>query len=47
MFRKWLVCSWKHREYKCYPEVWGRGLKGPWHCNKCHPCGEDFKKIGA
>lgn len=37
---KWLWCSWMHRKYKCYPEIWGRGLNGPWHCAKCHKCGE-------
>lgn len=42
---KWLVCSWFHRKDLCYPEVWGRGLKGPWHCMKCHPCGEELAEI--
>ena len=37
---KWLWCSWVHRRRRCYPEVWDRGLDGPWHCPKCHPCGE-------
>ena len=45
MFKKWLICSWKHRGYRCYPEVWGRGLDGPWHCTLCHPCNEDFDKL--
>lgn len=45
---KWLWCSWQCNSKKidgpnrCYPEVWGRGLNGPWHCTKCHPCGEYF-----
>jgi hypothetical protein len=38
--KKYLFCSWAHRKHLCYPEVWGRGLKGPWHCAKCHECGE-------
>jgi len=37
---KWLWCSWLHKRRRCYPEVWDRGLDGPWHCSKCHPCGE-------
>ena len=41
----WLICSWKHRKHRCYPETWGRGLKGPWHCDKCHPCGEIFDHL--
>ena len=41
--KKYLFCKWFHDQYKCFPEVWGRGLKGPWHCDKCHPCDEDFK----
>lgn len=35
---KWLWCSWAHRRHRCYPEVWDRGLDGPWHCAKCHSC---------
>jgi len=41
--RKWFWCSWKHE--RCYPEVWGRGSEGPWHCLICHPCGEGFDLI--
>jgi len=37
-FKKWLICSWLHKKKRCYPEVWDRGLKGPWHCTKCTPC---------
>ena len=37
---KWLVCRWFHDKHRCFPEVWGRGLDGPWHCGKCHPCNE-------
>ena len=33
---KWLVCSWKHWDYRCYPQ----DPNGYWHCYKCHPCGE-------
>ena len=40
--KKWVYCLWKHYGYRCYPEVWGRGLKGLWHCEKCHPCNEDL-----
>ncbi len=39
---KWPWCSWTHNKRRCYPEVWDRGLDGPWHCEKCHPCGEDL-----
>lgn len=42
---KYLWCSWKHRKDKCYPEVWNRGLDGPWHCMRCHDCGEAFDFI--
>lgn len=40
--RKWLGCSWRHRKDRCYTEVWGRGLDGPWHCARCHPCSEEI-----
>lgn len=36
-----------HRRHRCYPEVWGRGLKGPWHCTKCHPCGLVWERRAA
>lgn len=42
---KYLYCSWAHRDYRCYPEVWGRGLDGPWHCTICHPCGEELDRL--
>lgn len=49
ILRNWLktrlICSWKHDQHKCYPEVWGRGLEGPWHCAECHPCGEEFDHL--
>lgn len=38
--KKWLICSWLHWKDRCYPDVGGKGLKGGWHCSKCHPCGE-------
>ena len=38
---KWLCCSWKHRKHRCYNEVWKVESKH-WHCDKCHPCGEEF-----
>lgn len=44
-FKKWLFCYFFHRRHRCYPEVWGRGLNGPWHCKKCHPCGEIFDRL--
>jgi hypothetical protein len=34
-----LYCRFFHRRHLCWPEVWDRGLKGPWHCAKCVPCG--------
>jgi len=37
---KWCFCRWLHNKYRCFPEVWDRGLDGPWHCSKCHPCSE-------
>lgn len=37
---KHLFCRVFHNKHRCFPEVWGRGLKGPWHCDKCHPCNE-------
>lgn len=48
---KWLWCSWIHRRKRCYPEVDKLDIKGPWHCRKCHKCGEIFdlyegKKLG-
>lgn len=42
-FRKWFWCSWQHE--RCYPEVWGRGIRGPWHCVECHPCGEEVQRL--
>jgi hypothetical protein len=47
LMKKWLICYWLHDGYKCYPEFWDRGLKGPWHCAKCHPCNDWFKKLQA
>ncbi len=43
--KKWLICSWKHWDHRCYPESWSRGLDGPWHCTLCHPCNKDFDKL--
>ena len=33
---QWLVCSWLHRRYRCYPQV-GPPPDDPnvWHCKKC------------
>jgi len=48
---KWLWCSWRHRDYRCYPTVWGLEQAkimnipykpGYWHCTKCHPCNEEL-----
>lgn len=44
---KWMWCSWVHRRHRCYPEVWDRGLDGPWHCAECHPCSEVFDVLEA
>ena len=44
---KFLWCAWRHRRDRCYPEVWGRGLAGHWHCTRCHPCGESFDRLFA
>ena len=38
--KKYFYCKFFHRKYRCYPEVWNRGTRGPWHCSKCHPCSE-------
>ena len=43
--KKWLWCRWFHKKDQCFPEVWDRGLKGPWHCDKCHPCNEEVNKL--
>ena len=43
--KKYFYCKFFHRKYLCYPEVWDRGLKGPWHCSECHPCGEDLQNM--
>jgi hypothetical protein len=47
--KKYFYCRFFHRDFLCYPEVGGRGLKGPWHCSQCHPCSEGleilFKEI--
>ena len=40
---KWLFCRWFHDKHRCFPEVWDRGLDGPWHCCKCHPCSEGLE----
>ena len=41
--KKYCYCKFVHKKYLCYPEVWDRGLKGPWHCRKCHPCSVDLQ----
>lgn len=38
---KWLYCSWKHKWFRCYNEVWIVD-SNKWHCHKCHSCGEGF-----
>ena len=43
--KKYCYCKFFHKNYLCYPEVWDRGLKGPWHCSECHPCGEGLEKL--
>lgn len=43
--KKHLWCRFFHWRDRCYPEVWGRGLNGPWHCARCHPCGEALEKL--
>lgn len=42
---KWLICSWKHKGHRCYPEVWDRGPDGPWHCDLCYPCGTSLSEL--
>ena len=37
--KKHVYCRFFHRHDRCYPEVWGRGLNGPWHCSRCVSCG--------
>lgn len=36
--KKHIFCRFFHRRRRCYPEVWGRGLDGPWHCMICVSC---------
>ena len=43
--KKYCYCRFFHKKHLCYPEVWDKGLKGSWHCRKCHPCGEVFDKL--
>jgi len=43
LFKKWTICWWKHKEDRCYPEVWKEEL-GYWHCHKCDPCGEQLEE---
>ena len=45
LLRKWLICSWLHNRWRCYPDVGGKGLKGGWHCSECHPCSEGLMKL--
>jgi hypothetical protein len=42
--KKWTVCYWSHHQYRCYSEVWDRGLEGPWHCTKCVPCSLELEE---
>lgn len=37
--KKHVYCRFFHRRRRCYPEVWDRGINGPWHCDKCVSCG--------
>lgn len=36
---RWLVCSWFHKSRRCYPND-----SKYWHCEKCHPCGEELDR---
>ena len=45
VLKKWLFCRWFHETHRCFPEVWDRGLEGPWHCGKCHPCNEGLQNF--
>lgn len=37
--KKWLWCSWRHREARCYPHINPEmGRAGYWHCFGCAPC---------
>ena len=40
--KKHLYCRFFHWRNICHPEVWGRGINGPWHCARCVPCGRVF-----
>jgi len=42
--KKWLICSWLHREQRCYPEAWKKRSYN-WHCKKCQPCGFWFDML--
>lgn len=43
--RKQVWCRFVHQRHRCHPEVWDRGLDGPWHCRLCHPCGEELDAL--
>lgn len=37
VIKKNVYCRFFHRD-RCYPEVWDRGINGPWHCARCVSC---------
>ena len=45
--KKHFWCRYFHRRNLCWPKTWGRGLAGPWHCGRCHPCGEVFDLLAG
>jgi hypothetical protein len=45
VFKQHFYCRFFHDRDRCYPEVWGRGLDGPWHCARCVPCYADLKEM--
>lgn len=50
--KRLLALLWKHLwcrffHERCWPEVWGHGLDGPWNCVDCHPCGEEIDRLIA
>lgn len=43
---KWLVCSWLHYKYRCYPECDRPNTWFNWHCQVCHSCADDLDRMG-
>jgi hypothetical protein len=42
--KKWLICSWLHKKWRCYPRVWELDTY-IWHCSYCEPCSNELDKL--